>query len=172
MQPQHFASHLITQQDSAAGEYLRGAAGGPLDVLIVLGSGLAEALDDSQAWSHPIAAFPLSSVPGLVAPVADGHLDELRIYEHEADDDEVERRRLECALQGERPGHLQRDRAGEQQPSLGRGGRTRDRRHRAHVTAGEARRPLSAEPSQSPRQALAEASPEGQVCPTIDIAAP
>ena len=96
MQPQHFASHLITQQDSAAGEYLRGAAGGPLDVLIVLGSGLAEALDGAEAWGQPIAAFPLSSVPGLVAPVADGHVNELRLYEHEADDDH--RLRIAVAL--------------------------------------------------------------------------
>lgn len=96
MQPQHFASHLITQQDSAAGEYLRDAAGGALDVLIVLGSGLAEALDDSPAWGQPITTLPLSSVPGLVAPVADGHVNELRLYEHEADDDH--RLRIAVAL--------------------------------------------------------------------------
>lgn len=48
------------------------------DALIVLGSGLAGALDD---WGSPAASFALSDLPGVKAPVADGHLDEVRSYQ-------------------------------------------------------------------------------------------
>lgn len=51
------------------------------DALVVLGSGLAGALDPAPAWSSPAAVFRLSELPGVLAPVADGHLDELRSYE-------------------------------------------------------------------------------------------
>lgn len=61
------------------------------DVLVVLGSGLAAALDDAPNWSAPAAVLRLSTLPGVFAPVADGHLDELRSYE-------VEGRRILVAL--------------------------------------------------------------------------
>lgn len=45
--------------------------------LIVLGSGLAGAL---ESWGEPTASFPLSDLPGVLAPVADGHVNELHSY--------------------------------------------------------------------------------------------
>lgn len=47
------------------------------DAVVVLGSGLAHALD---AWGTPRAVFPLSAIPGVLEPRADGHVDEVRSY--------------------------------------------------------------------------------------------
>lgn len=80
MLPKEFASHLIGPGDRAAGEQLRVLAGGDVQVAVVLGSGLAEALDGSEAWGRPDAHGRLSDLPGVLAPVGDGHVDALRIY--------------------------------------------------------------------------------------------
>ena len=47
------------------------------DLLVVLGSGAAGALD---AWGEPAASLPLSDLPGVLAPVAPGHDDRLDSY--------------------------------------------------------------------------------------------
>lgn len=47
------------------------------DAVVVLGSGLAHAVD---AWGEAQACFPLSAIPGVLEPHADGHLDEVRSY--------------------------------------------------------------------------------------------
>lgn len=47
------------------------------DLLVVLGSGAAGALD---AWGEPAASLPLSDLPGVLAPVAPGHEDRLDSY--------------------------------------------------------------------------------------------
>lgn len=47
------------------------------DLLVVLGSGLAQALD---SWGNPQAKFALSELPGVCAPIAAGHLNEARSY--------------------------------------------------------------------------------------------
>ncbi|RRD46678.1 purine-nucleoside phosphorylase [Tessaracoccus sp. OH4464_COT-324] len=80
MLPEEFASHVIGSEDRAAGEQLRVLAGGEVQVAVVLGSGLAEALDGSEAWGQPDAHGRLSDLPGVLAPVGDGHVDALRIY--------------------------------------------------------------------------------------------
>ncbi len=80
MLPQEFAQHLVSPEDRAGGQMLREAAGGGVDVLVVLGSGLAGALDTAAAWPAPEAVFPQSGLPGVLAPVGDGHVDEIRLY--------------------------------------------------------------------------------------------
>ena len=47
------------------------------DLLVVLGSGPADAL---AAWGEPEASLPLSDLPGVLAPVAPGHDDRLDSY--------------------------------------------------------------------------------------------
>ena len=47
------------------------------DLLVVLGSGAADAL---AAWGEPEASLPLSDLPGVLAPVALGHDDRLDSY--------------------------------------------------------------------------------------------
>ena len=47
------------------------------DLLVVLGSGLAQALD---FWGEPQAKFALSELPSVCAPIAAGHLNEARSY--------------------------------------------------------------------------------------------
>lgn len=51
------------------------------DALVVLGSGLAGSLDSAERWGEAVARMRLSDLPGVLAPVADGHLDELRSYD-------------------------------------------------------------------------------------------
>ena len=72
-----FPQALLDDEAVAGARVLTGLAGRP-DALVVLGSGLAEALD--EAWGAPVASVPLGEVPGVVAPVADGHGGELRAY--------------------------------------------------------------------------------------------
>ncbi len=45
------------------------------DAVVVLGSGWGPAAD---AFGAPVAAFPMTAVPGFLAPVADGHTGEIR----------------------------------------------------------------------------------------------
>ena len=73
-----FTQALIDDEAVAAARVLTDLAGRP-DALVVLGSGLADALD--EAWGVPAATVPLGEIPGVVAPVADGHGGELRAYE-------------------------------------------------------------------------------------------
>ena len=73
-----FTTALLDDEAQAGARVLTGLAGRP-DALVVLGSGLAEALD--EAWGAPVATVPLGDIPGVVAPVADGHGGELRAYE-------------------------------------------------------------------------------------------
>ena len=64
-----FPQALLDDEAEAGARVLTSLAGRP-DALVVLGSGLAEALD--EAWDAPVASVPLGEVPGVVAPVADG----------------------------------------------------------------------------------------------------
>lgn len=47
------------------------------DALVVLGSGWGPA---AAAFGEPSAVFPMTDVPGFLAPVADGHAGEIRSY--------------------------------------------------------------------------------------------
>ncbi len=47
------------------------------DALVVLGSGWGPA---AAAFGEPAAVFPMTDVPGFLAPVADGHAGEIRSY--------------------------------------------------------------------------------------------
>lgn len=47
------------------------------DLLVVLGSGAADAL---AAWGEPAVSLPLSDLPGVLAPLAPGHEDRLDSY--------------------------------------------------------------------------------------------
>lgn len=78
--PSTLSGQLITAVNQEAGQFLRRQAGGTVDALVVLGSGLARTLDGGDGWGEPVASFPLSKIPGVPAPVADGHIDEFRIY--------------------------------------------------------------------------------------------
>ena len=73
-----FTRALLDDEAVAAARVLTDLAGRP-DALVVLGSGLADALD--EAWGVPAATVSLGEIPGVVAPVADGHGGELRAYE-------------------------------------------------------------------------------------------
>ena len=73
-----FTQALLDDEAVAGARVLTSLAGRP-DALVVLGSGLAEALD--EAWGAPVATVALGDIPGVVAPVADGHGGELRAYE-------------------------------------------------------------------------------------------
>lgn len=48
------------------------------EALVVLGSGWGPA---ANAFGEPIAAFPMTAVPGFLAPVAEGHQGEIRSYD-------------------------------------------------------------------------------------------
>ena len=73
-----FTDALLDEEAVVGGRVLTDLAGRP-DALVVLGSGLADALD--EAWGVPAGMVPLGDIPGVVAPVADGHGGELRAYE-------------------------------------------------------------------------------------------
>ena len=75
-----FASALLDEEATAAASALVSLVGGEPRALVVLGSGLAPALD--AAWPAPRTRLPLASLPGCLAPVADGHGGEVRVYDH------------------------------------------------------------------------------------------
>ena len=75
-----FASALLDEEATAAASALLSLVGGEPRALVVLGSGLAPALD--AAWPAPRTRLPLASLPGCLAPVADGHGGEVRVYDH------------------------------------------------------------------------------------------
>lgn len=62
------AAHQIARRTGAARH----------DLLVVLGSGAEGALD---GWGAPTASLPLSDLPGVVGPIAPGHVDRLDSYE-------------------------------------------------------------------------------------------
>ena len=76
-----FSSVLFDPEATAAAEQIRSLCGGVPFALVVLGSGLADALNDR--WGEPAASQPLGSLPGVSTPVADGHRNELRVYMRE-----------------------------------------------------------------------------------------
>lgn len=49
-----------------------------LDALVVLGSGWGPAAD---AFGTPVATFPMTALPGVLAPTAEGHSGEARAYD-------------------------------------------------------------------------------------------
>lgn len=80
MKPEQFRNYVLSPENRAAGEYILKLAG-PLDGVVVLGSGLAGTLDSYGTWGQPVASVPLSCIPGVSAPVGDGHVDEFRVYQ-------------------------------------------------------------------------------------------
>ena len=81
MKPEEFPAALLraeAREDARAIAQLSGAD--HHDAVVVLGSGLAEALDGPDGWGDPAARFRLSDIPGVLEPRADGHLDEVRSY--------------------------------------------------------------------------------------------
>ncbi len=77
MEQKDFYQHLITAQIAGVSEQLKSQAGGELKALVVLGSGLVDALD---SWGDPDYQGRLSELSGVLAPVADGHLDKYAIF--------------------------------------------------------------------------------------------
>ena len=76
MSPEDFRNHLLDDDDHAAAAHLASATGHERhDALLVLGSGLAEVAD---ALGSAGTTLRLSDLPGVLAPTADGHRDELR----------------------------------------------------------------------------------------------
>lgn len=77
-----FTEALYDEDTAAAAKTLRDLCGiianepGPL-ALVVLGSGLADALD---RWGTPRAHTTLDALPGVQAPAADGHRNGLAVY--------------------------------------------------------------------------------------------
>ncbi len=80
MQPDQFRGHLLTDENLEAGAQIRDLAGGSVDALVVLGSGLAGVLADTHEFGEPVGEIALSELVGVLAPVADGHEDVLRIH--------------------------------------------------------------------------------------------
>ncbi len=79
MTPEEFPAALLSaesHEDARAIARLSGLE--RHDAVVVLGSGLAGVLD--EAWGEPRARFPLSEIPGVLEPRADGHVDEVRSY--------------------------------------------------------------------------------------------
>lgn len=86
MSPEDFPRHLLDDDDRAAAAVLARLTGAPThDALLVLGSGLAD-VADSLGPAETI--LRLSDLPGVLAPTADGHLDELRSCVVESDGQE------------------------------------------------------------------------------------
>ncbi|ROR93192.1 purine-nucleoside phosphorylase [Salana multivorans] len=76
MTPEEFPAALLTAADRAAADVITAAAGGRLDALVVLGSGLAEITSQwSTSTRGVLASARLSELPGVLAPAADGHED-------------------------------------------------------------------------------------------------
>jgi len=64
-----FTQALLDDEAVAGARVLTDLAGRP-DALVVLGSGLADALD--EAWGVPAVAVPLGEIPGVVARLRTG----------------------------------------------------------------------------------------------------
>jgi purine-nucleoside phosphorylase len=62
----------------AAADDLRSRGFGDHDVLLVLGSGWADA---AEAFGSPAQTVPIGHVPGFLVPVAEGHGQEIRSYD-------------------------------------------------------------------------------------------
>ena len=84
LEPERMAALSASAGAEGPGAAMEGAhqiarrTGAPChDLLVVLGSGAAGALD---AWGEPAASLPLSDLPGVLAPVAPGHEDRLDSY--------------------------------------------------------------------------------------------
>lgn len=76
MSPEDFRDHLLDDDDRAAAAHLASVTGHERhDALLVLGSGLSQAADDLGTAGTTLR---LSDLPGVLAPTADGHRDELR----------------------------------------------------------------------------------------------
>ncbi|PWD49434.1 purine-nucleoside phosphorylase [Serinibacter arcticus] len=76
MSPEDFRAHLLDADDAAAAAHLAAVTGHERhDALVVLGSGLTDVAD---TLGTATATLRLSELPGVLAPTADGHLDELR----------------------------------------------------------------------------------------------
>ncbi len=75
-----FAAALVDEEALVGSRSLTELMGRP-DALVVLGSGLADALD--EAWGTPVATASLEEIPGVLPPVADGHGGQLRAYERD-----------------------------------------------------------------------------------------
>jgi purine-nucleoside phosphorylase len=63
---------------AAADRIARLTGRGTHDALVVLGSGWGPA---AAAFGDPVAALPMTDVPGFRAPVAEGHVGEIRSYD-------------------------------------------------------------------------------------------
>lgn len=81
MIPQEFPNYLLDNDPTVitASKYLQSQTKENIDALVVLGSGIAESLKQSF-FGNPFSSFSLSSIPGVLTPVADGHLDEFQLY--------------------------------------------------------------------------------------------
>mgnify|MGYP002749843236 CR=1 FL=1 len=84
LEPERMAALSASAGAEGPGAAMEGAhqiarrTGAPChNLLVVLGSGAAGALD---AWGEPAASLPLSDLPGVLAPVAPGHDDRLDSY--------------------------------------------------------------------------------------------
>ena len=79
-----FEEALLTEEVRAGAAFLAACTGEDAhDVLVVLGSGLAQTLDappSEGGWGEPRVRLALDEIPGVLAPVADGHVSELRSY--------------------------------------------------------------------------------------------
>lgn len=76
MTPEQFPAALIDADDRAAASALAAMTGcAQHDALVVLGSGLAAAVDELAGERGVLASGRLSDLPGVLTPVADGHED-------------------------------------------------------------------------------------------------
>ncbi|MDO5747495.1 MAG: purine-nucleoside phosphorylase [Actinomycetaceae bacterium] len=80
MTPEDFPQFLIDDEIKNGAQYLKDKCGSDLDVLIVLGSGLADTLAHDPLGDL-IDTFELSDIPGVMKPIADGHLDQMHLYQ-------------------------------------------------------------------------------------------
>lgn len=77
MEQAQIREHLFTTDVLSAAEQLTALSAEPLENLVVLGSGLVGAVD---AWGEPDVSGRLSDLAGVLAPIADGHLDRFAIF--------------------------------------------------------------------------------------------
>ncbi|MDY5585411.1 MAG: purine-nucleoside phosphorylase [Arcanobacterium sp.] len=77
MEQAQIREHLFTAEIQSAAQQLAAISDKPLKNLVVLGSGLVGALDE---WGLPEITGKLSDFTGVLAPVADGHLDRFAVF--------------------------------------------------------------------------------------------